>query len=81
MSHHRHYTLLPSSSRLRDDPDDPDPMGNPDEHETCGYAVEDLAGRSAVEAKTTLINRALEETGMGRYQWCMYVPFYLSWLG
>lgn len=41
--------------------------------EGVGYAVGDLDGKTAVEAKTAVINRALEETGMGRYQWCMCV--------
>ena len=29
--------------------------------------------KTTVELKTALINRALDETGMGKYQWCMYV--------
>ena len=41
--------------------------------EGLGFAVGDLEGKTAVEVKTTLITRALEETGMGRYQWCMCV--------
>ena len=41
--------------------------------EGVGYAVGDLDGKTAIEAKTAVINRALEETGMGRYQWCMCV--------
>ena len=52
--------------------DDPDDAMGTDEPEQCGYAVDD-PGTSAVEAKTALINRALEETGMGRYQWSMCV--------
>ena len=41
--------------------------------EGLGFAVGDLEGKTAVEVKTALITRALEETGMGRYQWCMCV--------
>ncbi|KIP02515.1 hypothetical protein PHLGIDRAFT_79028 [Phlebiopsis gigantea 11061_1 CR5-6] len=44
-------------------------MGDPDDSESCGYPVDD---RSATEAKAALINRALEESGMGRYQWCIF---------
>ena len=30
-------------------------------------------GPTIVEMKTALVQRALDESGMGRYQWCMYV--------
>ncbi|EKM56231.1 uncharacterized protein PHACADRAFT_196290 [Phanerochaete carnosa HHB-10118-sp] len=40
--------------------------------EGVGYAIDDLKGKTAIEAKTALINRALEQTGMGRYQWCIF---------
>lgn len=87
MSNRRNYTLLPSSSlaadrssTAKDDDDsdaDVDPMGSPSEESgvAVGYPVpdDDLLGKTAVQAKTALVNRALEETGMGRYQWCMCV--------
>ena len=53
-------------------------MGARDEEDSTGYAVGDLDGKTAVQVKTEIINRALEETGMGRYQWCMYVPHHAS---
>ncbi|GJE88233.1 MFS general substrate transporter [Phanerochaete sordida] len=40
--------------------------------EGIGYAVGDLDGKTALEAKTAVISRALDETGMGRYQWCIF---------
>jgi hypothetical protein len=104
MSHHRAYTLLPSSSvsesrsrnfqheSLDGSPDRgsqdgkslcPDEessthdMGGSsrDDEESAGYAVGDLEGKTVVQVKTELINRALDETGMGKYQWCMCVSF------
>lgn len=39
-----------------------------------GYPADDVEGKTAIEVKTAIITRALEETGMGRYQWCMYAP-------
>ena len=58
------YTLLPSgpAPASRHEPE----MAYNDEPKTV------------VELKTAVINRALEETGMGRYQWCMYVVSPLS---
>lgn len=79
MSNLRNYTLLPSSSLIVhndacSDVEEVDTMGTSEESTgSVGYAVDDLQGKTAVEVKTALINRALEETGMGKYQWCMYV--------
>ncbi|PSR73933.1 hypothetical protein PHLCEN_2v10240 [Hermanssonia centrifuga] len=53
---HISYTLLPSDPSRNDEPN----MSYAEEHKT------------SVELKTALINRALEETGMGRYQWCIF---------
>lgn len=78
MSNLRNYTLLPSESHFAsndDDIDDTDTMGSSSEDSAIavGYPVDDSDGKSAVQLKTTIINRALEETGMGSYQWCMQV--------
>ena len=80
MSNFKNYTLLPSSSLivhndngLNDSIDDIDTMGSSSEESGVGlgYPVDDIEGKTAVEVKTAIINRALEETGMGKYQWCM----------
>lgn len=84
----KNYTLLPSSSlvvhdgtgRFFDDNDNHDiddiegiNMARSSSTES-GYPADDVEGKTAVEVKTAIITRALEETGMGRYQWCMYAP-------
>ena len=44
-----------------------------EESTTSGYAVGDVAGNTAVQVKTERVSAALDEMGMGRYQWCMCV--------
>ena len=57
------YTLLPS------DPASRPVAGSSSDEPEMAYETEP---KTTIELKTAVINRALEDPGMGKYQWCMY---------